>query len=279
MNADGSGLVRLTANAANDEAPNWSPNNSRIVFQSDRNNLFSGSADIYVMNADGSGQTRLTTDAADDSAPVWSPDGTKIAFQSARNGVNYQVYMMNADGSGQVNISNSAANDIQPSWSPDGSKIAFASDRDQGGFSSIYVMNGNDSNQTRLTFAGTGLRDEQPTWSPSGMKLAFTSTRDSIIETWQETDDEGLVLVKTKVLSNKEVYLMNADGTGQVRRTNTLESDDSPVWSRDGLKLLFRSDRERECCDPGAQIWVMNADGSNQLNLSNNGFGDYGPSW
>jgi TolB protein len=72
---------------------------------------------------------------------------------------------------------------------------------------------------------------------------------------------------------------MNADGTGQVRLTNTLESDDSPVWSRDGAKLLFRSDRERECCDPGAQIWVMNADGSNQSNLSNNGFGDYGPSW
>jgi dipeptidyl aminopeptidase/acylaminoacyl peptidase len=36
MNTDGSGLVRLTANAANDEAPNWSPDNSRIVFQSDR---------------------------------------------------------------------------------------------------------------------------------------------------------------------------------------------------------------------------------------------------
>ncbi len=134
MNTDGSALVRLTDNAANDEAPNWSPNNSRIVFQSDRNNLFSGSADIYVMNADGSGQTRLTSDAADDSAPVWSPDGTKIAFQSARNGVNYQVYVMNADGSGQVNISNNSSNEKQPSWSPDGTKLAFASDRDQPGF-------------------------------------------------------------------------------------------------------------------------------------------------
>src|SRR5260370_5203367 len=60
----------------------WSPNNSRIVFQSDRENLFSGSAEIYVMNWDGGGQTRLTSDANDESAPVWSPDGTKIAFRA-----------------------------------------------------------------------------------------------------------------------------------------------------------------------------------------------------
>jgi uncharacterized repeat protein (TIGR01451 family) len=279
MNTDGSGQVRLTNNFANDESPHWSPNHARIVFQSDRTNPFSGVADIYVMNADGSDQTRLTTDVADDSAPVWSPDGTKIAFQSARNGVNYQVYVMNADGSGQVNVSNSTANDGQPSWSPDGTRLAFASDRDHPGIASIYVMNANGSNQTRLTFSGSEAKDEQPTWSPDGARIAFVSTRDSIVVTWQETDDEGLVLVKTKVLTNKEVYRMNSDGTGQVRLTNTLESDDSPVWSRDGLKLLFRSDRERECCDPGAQIWVMNADGSNQLNLSNNGFGDYGPNW
>jgi Tol biopolymer transport system component len=162
-------------NAANDEVPNWSPDNSRIVFQSDRNNLFSGSADIYVMNADGSGQTRLTSDVNDDSAPIWSPDGTKIAFQSSRNGVNYQVYVMNADGSGQVNISNNSSNEKQPSWSPDGTKLAFASDRDQPGFPSIYVMNANGSNQTRLTFSASGRRDEQPAWSPDGLKLAFTS--------------------------------------------------------------------------------------------------------
>jgi uncharacterized repeat protein (TIGR01451 family) len=279
MNQDGSSLFRLTSDVANDERPRWSPNNLRLVFQSDRDNLFSGSAEIYLMNWDGSGQTRLTNNAYDDSAPVWSPDGNKIAFQSARNGVNYQVYVMNADGSGQVNVSNGTANDIQPSWSPDGTKIAFASDRDQAGLSSIYVMNANGSNQTRLTVSGTGLRDEQPAWSPDGTKLAFTSTRDSTVLTWQETDDDGAVLVRTAILSNKEVYVMNADGSNPMRLTNTLENDDSPTWSSDGTKIAFRSDRATDCCDPVEQIWKMNADGSNQLNLSNSGFGDYCPSW
>jgi RHS repeat-associated protein len=279
MNTDGSGLSRLTNDAANDESPNWSPNNSRIVFQSDRDNLFSGIADIYVMNWDGSGQTRLTSDPADDSAPVWSPDGTRIAFQSARNGVNYQVYVMNVDGSGQINISNSTANDTQPSWSPDGSKIAFASDRDQVGFSSIYVMNANGTNQTRLTVSSSGRLDQQPAWSPDGSRLTFTSTRDSITVTWQETDDNGGIVTKSALQVNKEVYVMNANGSTQARLTNTLENDDSASWSGDGTKIVFRSDRERDCCDPTGQVWLMNPDGTSQVDLSNNGSVDHCPNW
>lgn len=257
INTDGSGIVRLTDDPSNDDAPKWSPDNSRVVFQSDRDNVFSGAADIYMMNADGSGQTRLTSYANDDSAPVWSPDGSKIAFQSARNGASYQVYVMNGDGSGQVNISNNAASDTQPSWSRDGSKIAFASDRDHSGFSSIYVMNANGTGQTRLTFSDIGVSDEQPVWSPDGSKIAFTSSRSG----------------------NKEVYTMNASGSAQTRLTNIQENDDSPAWSTDGSKIAFRSDRERQCCDPTAQVWVMNADGSNQGNLSNDQFNDYAPNW
>ncbi len=279
MDTDGTNQVRLTNNGANDESPRWSPNDSRLVFQSDRDNPFSGAFDIYAMNANGSGQTRLTSDPNDDRNAVWSHDGTKIAFQSARNGVNYQLYVMNADGGGQVNIGNSNANDTQPAWSPDGSKIAFASDRDHSGANSIYVMNSNGTNQTRLTFSAATFTDEQPVWSPDGSKLVFTSTRDSTIDTWQETDDDGNVLTRSRVNINKEVYVMNADGSNQMRLTNQLGNDDSPAWSSDGMKLVFRSDRERDCCDPTAQVWMMNADGSNQFDLSNNGAGDYCPNW
>jgi Tol biopolymer transport system component len=284
MNTDGTGQSCLSNNTANDDSPKWSPDNSRIVFQSDRDfqsntdNPIYGS-DIYVMNWDGSAPTRLTYASYDDSAPVWSPDGTKIAFQSFRNGVNSQIYVMNADGSGQVNISNSTANDIEPSWSPDGTKIAFASDRDQTGLSSIYVMSANGTGQTRITSSGSGFLDEQPAWSPDGMKLAFTTTRDSTVVTWDEWDSLGNLVVKTKLLINKEVYVMNADGSSPVRLTNIMGNDDQPMWSPDGTKILFRSDRDRNCCDPVSQIWTMNADGSNQINLSNSNFGDYCPSW
>src|SRR5262245_43673360 len=58
MNTDGSGIAKLTNNAALDLEPAWSPDGQRIVFRSDRD----GNFEIYVMNADGSGVTRLTND-------------------------------------------------------------------------------------------------------------------------------------------------------------------------------------------------------------------------
>jgi RHS repeat-associated protein len=285
MHGDGSGVTRLTYSGANDDYPRWSPNGAKILFQSDRDHPDTGYNDIYVMNSDGSGVTRLTTDAGDDSMASWSPDGSKIVFQSFGNGSNYRLYSMNADGSSPVSLTNTGSNDIEAFWSPNGAKIAFASDRDHAGSSSVYVMNSNGSGQQRLTFSAATFEDRQPAWSRDGAKIAFVSTRDSVIETWTDTDDyeipedDGQTFPRSLLHINKEVYLMNADGSGQTRLTNELANDESPSWSPDGTKIIFRSDRERDGSDPTAQLWTMNADGSGLTNISNSGNGDYVASW
>jgi Tol biopolymer transport system component len=69
MNADGSGQTNLTNNSAWDASPNWSPDGTRIAFESDRDDNW----EIYVMNADGSDQTNLTNNSAYDTSPAWSP--------------------------------------------------------------------------------------------------------------------------------------------------------------------------------------------------------------
>jgi subtilisin family serine protease/Tol biopolymer transport system component len=92
--------LRLT-NPTFDSRPRYSPNGSKIVFQS----LRDGQSEIYVMNSDGSAQTRLTNNSAADTAPAWSPDGTKILFTSLRDdGVTPALYVMNADGSNQTRL-------------------------------------------------------------------------------------------------------------------------------------------------------------------------------
>jgi YD repeat-containing protein len=285
MNADGSGLVRLTYSGAHDDNPRWSPNGTKILFQSDRDNATTGYMDIYVMNANGGGVTRLTANVNDNCLANWSPDGTKIVFESLRNGTNYQIYTMNADGSNQVNLTYTSSNDTEPSWSPDGSKIAFASDRDHSGYADIYVMSANGSGQTRLTFVDAPYANEQPSWSRDGSKIAFASTRDSILEQWQETDDfeipedDGQIFNRSLLHVNKEVYVMNANGFGQTRLTNELANDEWPSWSPDGSKIVFTSDRERENADPTPQVWTMNADGTGLVNISSNGAGEYSASW
>ncbi|MBV9927665.1 MAG: S8 family serine peptidase [Acidobacteria bacterium] len=56
VNADGTGLLRLTVNAAQDTAPGWSPDGSKVIFSTTRE----GAAAVYTMNPDGSNQARLT---------------------------------------------------------------------------------------------------------------------------------------------------------------------------------------------------------------------------
>lgn len=81
MNADGSGVAQLTHSPYGDIEPAWSPDGSRVAFQSNRDGTF----EIYVIGADGTGETRLTFNPARDSYPSWTADGG-ILFESDRDG-------------------------------------------------------------------------------------------------------------------------------------------------------------------------------------------------
>jgi Tol biopolymer transport system component len=150
-----SNKVKVTTDPLNDMHPSWSPDGTKIAFESERD----GNSEIYVINIDGSNVRRLTDDPGSDTYPVWSPDGEKIAFVSDRNG-NPEIYVINSNGSNQVNITNNSASDTNPAWSPDGKKIAFSSDRD--GNSEIYVMNADGSNQ--VNFTNNPYNDTEPAW-------------------------------------------------------------------------------------------------------------------
>jgi Tol biopolymer transport system component len=70
INADGTGLKRLTNNRVWDQAPLWSPDGKMIAFFTIRN----GDDEIYVMNADGSGQRNVSRlPARDVGLFAWSP--------------------------------------------------------------------------------------------------------------------------------------------------------------------------------------------------------------
>ena len=79
---------------------------------------------------------------------------------------------------------------------------------------------------------------------------------------------------KIAFVRGSDIWVMNADGSGQVNLTNSPDYENQPVWSPDGARLAFSRSP-----GSGGEIWTMNPDGSNQVNLGNGVTPDHDPAW
>jgi len=200
MNADGSGLKRMTSENSYNADPHWSPDGRRIVFSSKRD----GDEEIYIMRADGSNARRLTDRPGKDATPVISPDGTKIVYASKR-GPYHDLWLMDIDGSNARALTKNRDQTLYPCWSPDGNLICYYSVHRLGRdvapqlkfMSELHTVNVETGEITRLT--KTGRFKYHPTYSPDGSRIAFT---------WNRT-------------RTNEIWVMNADGTQPRRLTRT----------------------------------------------------------
>jgi TolB protein len=140
-------------------------------------------------------------------------------------------------------------------WSPDGRKMLLTRFGPSHGYDSrekyIVVMNADGSGLRRLKRFAPGNGGEL-SWSPDGRKIVFVNLRDG----------------------NFDVYVINADGSGQRNLTRHPAHDSDPDWSPDGRKIAFTTKREGNF-----EIYVMNADGSGQRNLTRNPAVDRFPVW
>jgi Tol biopolymer transport system component len=118
MDAGGGNEVHLTDDPASDGDPAWSPDGTRIAFDSNA----AGNSEVFVMPAHGGPATNLTNFSegfAADAQPSWSPNGSRIAFMSNRVPVdNIEIFVMDADGENQANLTQNQAPDHFPVWSP-----------------------------------------------------------------------------------------------------------------------------------------------------------------
>ncbi|MBL8126117.1 MAG: PD40 domain-containing protein [Chloroflexia bacterium] len=267
MLIDGSDLTRvLPASLTADRDPSWSPDGTKITFY--RQVGFQN--DIFVVDADGSNEVNLTNAARNEYYPVWSPDGTEIAFVADIAGSS-EIVTMRANGSNPQTLAANPGEDEAPSWQPTtrrvppivkgppkfsrGSAIVFVSGRvtpgnPEGDFE-LFTLTMNPLTGDVVTqLTANTVDDLSPAWSPDGSRIAFERSGD--------------------------IYVMNADGSGQVNLTNDPRGDHGPRWSPSGARIVF----SRDVSPSNTDLFTMNADGSAQGALTNTPTQlEYRPDW
>ena len=203
--------------------------------------------DIFTANADGSDLRKITDNPKYDAEPVVSSDGKHIVFGSQRDG-DFDIYIMNSDGTNVRRLTDRMGYDGGPWISPDNTKIAWRAwypetDEEKARWKDsmeknyivavpldIWVMNADGTEKRRIVH--NGATNWAPSWHPDGKRLIFSSNMDD----WHAD-------IK-KFGHNFELYLVTIDGTGLERLTFNTVFDSFPMFSPDGKKLSFGSNRD-----------------------------------
>jgi len=149
---------RLTDHPAIDTSPSYSPDGTRIVFNSDRG----GSQQLYVMDASGAGVTRISFGDGRYATPVWSPRGDLIAFTKISGG-RFSIGVMRPDGTDERILTESFL-DEGPTWSPNGRVLMFF--RQSPGTAGRTRLYSIDLTGTNLRVVSTPRDASDPAWSP-----------------------------------------------------------------------------------------------------------------
>ena len=231
-------VERISTDAASAQAnaasydPQWSPDSTRIVFDSYASNLVPGDTnsnskeddDIFVKTLATGAIQRINTDSAGMQADgssysqVWSPDGASIAFSSdATNLVpgdtnNHTDVFVKTLATGAIQRISTDASGTQangdtyaPAWSPDSARVAFRAEgsnlvpADTNNSTDVLVKTLANGAVQRVSTDASGAQANgssyDPAWAPDGNHVAFHSNASNLLP--DDTNGVADVFVKT----------------------------------------------------------------------------------
>jgi Tol biopolymer transport system component len=241
---------------------------------------------------------QLTFDGRRSGEGYFSPDGQSLIFQSERDPGNpfYQIYILDLETGDSHRVSPGVGKTTCAFFRPRTGEVLFASTHLDGaarakqkaeldfraaGKERRYSW---DYDENFDIFAaqrdGSGLRrlteargyDAEASYSPDGKKIVFTSLRDAYPAEKLSTEDRKHLEADPAYFG--EIYIMNADGSGQKRLTFSPGYDGGPFFSPDGKRILWR---RFETNGVNADIYTMKPDGSDARRLTDFGCMSWAP--
>jgi Tol biopolymer transport system component len=168
-----------------------------------------------------------------------SPDGSHVAF--CDEGPNAYLWTVAIDGTG---LSKIAKGYCFADWSVDG-RIVASKERPDGD-RIITTMDPEGGNRRVIVILPPRKRrwypfDLRPSWSPDGGAVVFGAQRNR---------------------SRPEIWWVDSDGSNLHKLTHTTLSEYAPVFSPDGLRIVYA--RRFRLFN---ELWIMDSDGANQAQL------------
>lgn len=199
--------------------------------------------DLFAVRLDGQQMQRLTNTPGYDAEATVSPDGKTIVWTSVRDG-DLDIWAMNLDGTNHRRLTTEVGYDGGAFFSPDSKRIVYRASHPtnlaevtryqellaqqlvEPGQLDIFVMNADGSDKRQVT--ANGASNFSPFFHPDGKRIIFSSN--------VETRGDG-------GRPSFHLYLVGDDGAGLERLTFDGQFNSFPMFSPDGKRLVWVSDR------------------------------------
>jgi Tol biopolymer transport system component len=167
--------TRITFDEEGDWSPVWSPDGSRVAFQSRRDGIIG----IYAKNADGTGTIEMMHTFERPMWPSqWTPDGEGILAIYASGPDGAEVWYVPVDSAIEpYPLLQLPENQYDPRLSPDGRWLAYGSD--ETGEEHVYVTT---FPELRGRWQVSVQEGDRPRWSGDGSRMYYLSNDDEVIQ-------------------------------------------------------------------------------------------------
>src|SRR5947199_583019 len=208
---------------------------------------------MYVMGADGSGVRRVSSGRGRTTCGYFFDHDRRIFYSSTEHAApacpprpdysqgyvwalhDYDIYVADADGAHARRLTTAPGYDAEGTLSPDGGTIVFTSLRD--GDLDIYTMRTDGAGLRRLTH--TLGYDGGPFFSPDGKLIVYRAYHPA---TAADSASYRDLLARHLVRPlQMDLWVMNADGSGQRQVTHLPGASFAPAFTPDGRRIIFAS--------------------------------------